>query len=184
MDFIPKPHWQWVYDNEQGKLAVVDRDRSFPLVYPKNMLMLPKSQTLPFTVEDVTRYIELFESNALSGFDEALRCKIILHLLAVDGFHKPIMPKSWLFEDAKETNSVYDNGEIVTLTAVGMKEQVKYMVLKQESNFCLCMLFDEHHLFSNNKTFKQFQLIKVTVNKLNHHAQSQSQEWLSFQNAG
>lgn len=184
MDFIPKAEWQWVYDHTQGKLSVVDRDRTFPLVYQSNMLRLRESQTLSFTVEDVTRYIELFESVSLKHFQEPLRSKIILHLLAIDIFHKPIMPKGWLFQDAKHPQAQYKNGEIAILTTSGVPQSAKYMVLEQQDNFCLCMLFDECHVFPNNKLFKQFQLIKVTADKLTRCLQPQSQEWVSFQNAG
>ena len=184
MDYIPKASWQWVYDHEQGKLSVADRDRSFPLVYKKNMLMLQQSQTMAFTVEDVTRYINLYESPSLKDFSEELRCKIILHILVIDIFHKPIMPKSWLFEAAENQDTEYEKGEIVTLTAIGMTEPAKYMLLEQENEFCLCMLFDQEHIFINNKNFLQFQLVKATADKLSSCIEPHSQEWLSFQNAG
>jgi len=184
MDFFPKADWQWVYDHEQGKLSVMDRDRCFPLVYKKNMLVFTESQTLPFTVEDVSRYIELFESDDLSHFNEALRAKIILHLLAIDSFHKPIMPKSWLFDTPTSIEQDYTKGELVTLTTTGMKQSAKYMVLEQQQGFCLCMLFDPSHQLTTHKYFEQFQLIKVTSDKLTRCAKSKSQEWISFQNAG
>ena len=184
MDYMPKADWQWVYDHEKGKLSVIDRGRSFPLIYKKNMLMFKESQTLAFTIDDVTRYIHLFESSSLKQFDEALRCKIILHLLVIDIFHKPIMPKSWLFEVAQDQDTEYDKGEVVTLTALGMTESKKYMLLEQENDFCLCMLFDQEHVFANDKTFQQFQLVKVTTDKISRNVEVHSQEWLSFQNAG
>jgi cell division protein ZapC len=184
MDYIPKAEWQWVYDHQLGKLSVVDRDRVFPIVYSANMLHLKESQTLSFTVEDVTRYIELFEGGSLLRFDEPLRCKIILHLLAIDVFHKPIMPKSWLFQTSPEQKAKYGNGELAILTTSGIPQSAKYMVLEQQDNFCLCMLFDENHLFTNGKCFKQFQLIKVTADKLTPCLESLPQEWISFQNAG
>ncbi|MEL0659248.1 cell division protein ZapC domain-containing protein [Psychromonas arctica] len=184
MDFIPKAQWQWVFDHQQGKLSVVGLERAIPIVYESNMLRLRESQTLSFTVEDVTRYIELFESESLSHFEEFLRCKIILHLLAIDIFHKPIMPKSWLFQASEESKEQFDNGELAMLITTGELESAKYMVLDQQDNFCLCMLFDESHLFPNGKTFKQFQIIKVTVDKLTPCLQPQAQEWISFQNAG
>ena len=184
MDFIPKAEWQWVFDHQQGKLSVVGLDRSIPIVYQSNMLRLRESQTLSFTVEDVTRYIELFESEPLSRFEESLRCKIILHLLAIDVFHKPIMPKSWLFQTSDEPKAQFDHGELALLITSEDLEPAKYMVLEQQDNFCLCMLFDESHLFPNGKTFKQFQIIKVTADKLTPCLQTQAQEWISFQNAG
>lgn len=184
MDYIPKAEWQWVFDQQQGKLSVSSRDHSFPIVYQSNMLRLSESQVLSFTVEDVARYIELFESESLSRFEEALRCKIILHLLAIDIFHKPIMPKSWLFQHAEHPHTQFNNGDLAQLTTSDILESAKYMVLEQQDNFCLCMLFDESHLFANGKTFKQFQIIKVTVDKLTPCIDSKPQEWVSFQNAG
>ena len=187
MDYMPKADWKWKYDQQQGKLSVVEGDRFFPLVYQPNMLRLCESQILPFTIEDVTRYIDLFESSAMSHFEAALRSKIILHLLAVDIFHKPIMPKSWLFLNAvNQKTQHYEHGQIVELITFEAEQAAKYMVLEQEGNFCLCMLFDKSHLFPNNKIFKQFQLIKVSADKLNFckEAQKQTHEWVSFQNAG
>lgn len=184
MDYFPKADWQWVFDLSEGKLSVVGRDRSFPLVYKKNMLRLCENQHLPFSVEDVTRYIELFESDSLMDFEEPLRCKIILHLIAIELFHKPIMPKSWLFQNSNSPESDYQHGELATLVTSGIPESATYMVLEQHDKFCLCMLFDEYHLFPNNKPFKQFQVIKVTADKLTRCQQSQGQEWQSFQNAG
>lgn len=184
MDYFPKAEWQWVFNFSEGKLSLVDRERSLPLVYKKNMLRLTETQSISFSVEDVTRYIELFESQSLSDFDEPLRCKIILHLIAIELFHKPIMPKSWLFQTSDNPQTRFENGELATLVTAGVPVSATYMVLEQQDNFCLCMLFDEYHEFPNNRTFKQFQVIKVTADKLRRYQTSQSQEWLSFQNAG
>ena len=183
MDFTPKADWQWVYNHDLGKLSVVARDYSFAIVYESNMLRLTQSQHLSFTVDDVARYIKLFESEPLSHFEESLRCKIILHLLAIDVFHKPIMPKSWLFQTSPVQQEQFHNAELAILTTTEL-HSAKYMVLEQQDNFCLCMLFDEDHVFPHNRVFKQFQLIKVTVDKLTPCLESKPQEWVSFQNAG
>ena len=186
MDYIPQADWKWIYDFQHGKLSVSIRKQSFPLVYQPNVLRLNESQSISFTIEDVTRYIQLFEGQELSRFEESLRCKIILHLLAVDLFHKPIMPKSWLFQQTTAYQAQYRHGDIVTLIASGSEKAAKYMVLEQEGAFCLCMLFDESHLLENNRTFKQFQLIKVSVDNMiaPETVEDQAHEWISFQNAG
>lgn len=184
MSFIPKADWQWVYDREEGDLSVIDKENSTQLVYGANMLRLRESQTLSFTIEDVSRYIELFESASLSHFDEPLRCKIILHLLAIDLFHKPIMPKSWLFQTADSSSLVYTQGDLVALCATDLPEFADYMVIEQQGDFCLCMLLDEQHLLSSNKSLKQFQIVKVTLDKLSIRPLLQENEWISFQNAG
>ncbi|MDA7746841.1 cell division protein ZapC [Psychromonas sp.] len=183
MDFIPKADWKWVYDHKQSNLSVVDRDRIFPLVYQSSMLRLRESQSVSFTVEDVTRYIELFESTTFSDIEESLRCKTILHLLAIELFHKPIMPKSWLFQTVDAPKQRYHYGELVMLTTSGIPESAKYMVLEQQDNFCLCMLFDESHVFPNNKEFKQFEIVKVSTDKLIPCLQVEQDDCLFISNA-
>ena len=172
MDFIPKADWKWVYDHSKGTLSVVDRDRTFSLAYQKNMLLLKESQILDFSVADVTRYIELFDSPSLIHFEEPIRARIILHLLAFDIFHKPIMPKSWLFKTVEHIEDNYEYGEQVILTSLDAEETAQFMILEQDSDFCLCMLLDKFHFITSTKKLKQFQLMKVTVDKLTRVTQA------------
>lgn len=184
MDFIPKADWQWVFNQELGLLTVVNSSCSFLLSYQSNMLRFAEQQSFFFTIDDVTRYIELFESEQFSDFTEDLRCKIILHILAVDLFHKPIMPKSWLFADADEVNNEWQFADRVTMTASGYPNTAEYLVIDRESNFYLCMLIDDQHQFANDKELKQCQLIKVTAEKLKSVAKHDKQDWRRFLDVG
>lgn len=184
MDFIPKADWQWMYNHKLGLLTVVNSACSFPLSYQANMLRFISDQNISFTIDDVTRYIELFESEQFSSFDEALRCKLILHILAIDLFHKPIMPKSWLFADAQTSTKEFQLGDRVSMTAAGYPNQADYIVIEQEANFYLCMLLDETHQFANDKVLEQCQLVKVTKDKINECKFNENQHWRSFLNVG
>jgi len=168
MDFIPKSNWQWVFDTERSQLTLQMGDYVIDIIYKNSMLALPDNQPLAFTIEDVARYTQLFESSSLKGYHPEFACKIILHILAVDLFHKPIMPKSWWFTDSPvpASNSI-DKMSHVTITAKGGNESAHYLVLEDDGGFILCMLIDHIHQLSTRKSLPQFQIIKVTSDKLN-----------------
>ena len=182
MDFIPKSNWQWVFDKQRALLTLQMGDYIIDIAYKSNMLVLPDDQPIPFTVEDVARYTQLFESNALKNYEAEFACKIILHILAIDLFHKPIMPKSWLFTsaDAQNLNNI-DTMTHVTLTAKAEYESAHYLVLEDEKEFALCMLIDQIHQLSARKSLPQFQIIKVTLDKLSVVKAGTENSWNSFQ---
>jgi len=181
MDFMPKSNWQWLFDKQRSRLTLQMDEIVIELVYKSNMLVLPDDKPIPFTVEDVARYIALFESSALKDYQADFACKIILHILAVELFHKPIMPKSWLFtEPDVDCTSRIDLMSHVTLTAKGGNESAHYLVLEDEEDFVLCMLLDQIHQLTPRKSLPQFQIIKVTADKLSLVKGPES-HWRSFQ---
>jgi len=182
MDFIPKSNWQWVFDKQRSLLTLQMDDYSVDIVYKSNMLVLPSDKPIPFTVEDVARYTELFENSALKDYQSEFACKIIIHILAIDLFHKPIMPKGWLFMQAPlDSTSQIDLMSHVVLTAKGEHESAHYLVLEDEKDFVLCMLIDQIHQLTARKSLHQFQIIKVTADKLSLVKGEKEQHWHSFQ---
>lgn len=182
MDFLPKSNWQWSFDEQKSLLTLQMGDVTFDIVYKLNMLVSPEQNQIPFTVEDVTRYTELLEHNALTHYQPEFACQIILHILAIELFHKPIMPKSWLFSVADVDNRHHiDLLSHVVLTAKGGHESAHYLVLEDEQDFVLCMLIDPVHQLSARKSLSQFQIVKVTSDKLNVVSPISENSWQSFQ---
>lgn len=167
MDFIPKSNWQWVFDTDRSLLTLQMGDYVIDIIYKNSMLVLPDNKPIPFTVEDVARYTQLFESPSLKGYHPEFACKIILHILAVDLFHKPIMPKSWWFTDSiVPVDNHINKMSHVTITAKGGHESAHYLVLEDEQTFISCMLIDHVHQLTTRKSLSQFQIVKVTADKL------------------
>lgn len=167
MDFIPKSNWQWIFDKQRALLTLQMDDYLIDIVYKSNMLVLPDDKPIPLTVDDVARYIQLFENRALKEYQAEFACRIILHILAIELFHKPLMPKSWLFTDANiDSASNIDLLSHVVLTTKADHESAHYLVLEDEEDFVLCMLLDHVHQVTPRKSLSQFQIIKVTVDKL------------------
>ncbi|MCP4323088.1 MAG: cell division protein ZapC, partial [Alteromonadales bacterium] len=167
MDFIPKSNWQWVFDKQRSLLTLQMGDYIVDIAYKSNMLVLPNDQPIPFTVEDVARYTQLFECSSLKYYQPEFACKIILHILVVELFHKPIMAKSWLFNERETTSSSFiDPMMTISLTTKEKHESGRYLVIDDEKEFALCMLIDQIHQLTSRKSISQFQLIKVTHDKL------------------
>jgi cell division protein ZapC len=173
MGFIPQSNWQWVFDKQRSLLTLQMGDYFIDIIYKSNMLILPDAKPIPFTVDDVARYTQLFESRALKDYQGEFACKIIIHILAIELFHKPIMPKSWLFADnetqTKNITNVRPNIDPMThvsLTSKDKYESAHYLVIEDEKHFALCMLIDHIHQLTQRKSLPQFQIIKVTLDKL------------------
>ncbi len=148
-------------------------NRIVDINYKSSMLTLTFDKPLFFTIEDVACYIELFEDPALGSYSPAFRCKLILHILAVRLFHKPIMPKNWLFDTFSPKSHRGDKGDHVILISSAVKEAKTYYILDNNADFILCMLIDKSHSLTFSRTFKQFQIVKVTHDKI---AEKKSQE--------
>ncbi|MEI6896677.1 MAG: cell division protein ZapC domain-containing protein [Psychromonas sp.] len=167
MDFIPKSNWQWVFDKQKSLLTLQMGSAVIDLVFQPNKLVLPSHLPIPFTVSDVARYIELFEHQALKSYQPEMACKIILHILAIELFHKPILSKSWLFTDSQPHDRInLDLMSHVILTAKVKHESATYLVIEDEKEFVLCLLIDQIHQITARKSLPQFQIIKVMSDKL------------------
>lgn len=182
MDFTPKSNWQWLFNKETKSLILQMGDHFIDISYKSSMLVLPDNNPIPFTVEDVARYTELIESPALKEYQGEFACKIILHILAAELFHKPIMPKSWLFATSTaQCEKLIDPMSHISLTASKGNESAHYLVLEDEKEFALCMLIDKVHQLTPRKSLSQFQIIKVTLDKLSLIKTIDDTNWHSFQ---
>lgn len=166
MDFIPQANWHWLFDHDRATLTLNMGGSVIDIVYKPAMLTLQFDQPVFFTMEDVANYIDLFEGSALAYYTPKLRCKIILHILAANQFHKPIMPKNWLFESNLGTQHQVNKGDHVVLISAAIKEAKKYFVLDKSDDFILCMLIERSHGLTFNRNFAQFQVVKVTYDKI------------------
>lgn len=172
MGFIPQSHWQWVFDKQRSLLTLQMGDYHIDIIYKSNMLIFPEDKAIPFTVDDVARYTQLFESEALRDYQDEFACKIILHILAIELFHKPIMPKSWLFTESEQPTIAGKRPDVepmmhISLTSKDALESAHYLVIEDEQHFALCMLIDNIHQVTKRKALPQFQIVKVTLDKIN-----------------
>ncbi|WP_028866055.1 cell division protein ZapC domain-containing protein [Psychromonas aquimarina] len=180
-DFSPKANWQWQFDTEREKLMLNMGDYSIDIVYKANMLAFHSADPVFFTIEDVANYIELFDSISLSDFPPQISCTIIVHILAVGLFHKPLMPKSWLFKSLNSGTQEVNKGDRVTLTSSRTDQTGDYLVLENSDDFVLCMLVGDSHALTASKSLQQFQIVKVTRDKICLPEVETENNWNSYQ---
>ena len=141
-------------------------DRVIDIAYKSTMLTLQFDHAVFFTIEDVACYMAFFEDPTFHQYSPAFRCKLILHLLVVQRFHKPIMPKNWLFATHPGKQHRVCQGEHVILISSVLKEAKMYFVLENKDDFILCMLIEKSHALTSSRTFNQFQIVKVSNEKI------------------
>lgn len=180
-DFTPKADWQWTFDSESGQLAVLMGEHQISLAYKSRMLVSDVKFPLSFTLEDVISYNHLLESLPLASFSECLSHKIILHIIAIDLFHKPLMPQCWLFDIETEILDRINEGEIYSLKAKKTGESANYMLVEFSDDYVLCLLLDDEHNLSDRKSFQQFHVIKVKKDLLRPMWHAGQNNWTSYQ---
>ena len=180
-NFRPTGQWQWVFDNDTQQLCVDIGSQIIAISYKARMLVLACDFPLYFSLEDVRKYNDLFEHLPLAHCSEKDSCVIILHLLAVDLFHKPIMPKDWLFQIPEKPLSPVIPENIVSLCAKNQTEPANYLLVEENDGFSLCILVDQEHCLSSRKIFKQFHLIKVSNLLLSSMHKDVEHHWDSYQ---
>lgn len=181
IDFTPKADWQWAIDLKTNKLMIYMGNYQVELVYQVSMLVLDFDSPLYFTLEDVINYNKLMETLPLVSFSEALSNKIILHILAIELFHKPIMPQCWLFDAATQTLQEISENNIYSLKAKKSKTHANYMLVELTDEFALCLLLDKKHDLSEKKTFQQFHIVKVAKELLHPMWYEGQNNWISYQ---
>ncbi len=181
IDFTPKADWQWVIDLKTNKLTLHMENCQVELVYKVSMLVLDFDFPLYFTLEDVINYNKLMDTLPLVSFSEALSNKIILHILAIELFHKPIMPQCWLFDIATQKLQEISESSIYSLKSKKSKTHANYMLVELTDEFALCLLLDKKHNLSARKTFQQFHVVKVTKELLHPMWHEGQNNWTSYQ---
>ena len=181
VDFTPKADWQWVFNEEENFLKVLMTNCEIKLAYKPRMLVLEFVSPLYFTLEDVINYNALLETLPLASFSEALSHTIILHVLAIGLFHKPIMPQGWLFESSESPLKEIKEGHIYSLKSKKMDSNGNYLLVELSDEFALCLLLDKQHDLSSRKSLQQFHVVKVTIDQLNPMWHEGQKSWTSYQ---
>ncbi|WP_372881104.1 cell division protein ZapC domain-containing protein [Psychromonas sp.] len=166
VDFRPQANWHWLFDQSRATLTLDMGNSAVDISYKSSMLTYQFDKPVFFTIEDVACYIDFFEDPALDAYSPAFRCKLILHILAVRLFHKPIMPKNWLFDSHPGKPYQSARGDHVILISSAVKQAKTYFVLDNSDDFLLCMLVEKSHALTPCRTFNQFQIVKVAHDKI------------------
>ena len=163
IELSPQPDWQWEYcsSNEQLFLSLGD-EMAFKAAIPSKKLIPDGKSTNPFTIvqtEDYYLWTEQLTSYQI--WNKAQLAEIVFNGLANRYFHKPVMPKNWLFNASvnQVAKDFIQQGEICWLDSeLG---SACWLIIDANEQSCTCMLLD-NEMVANGQRFDRFAVVKVT----------------------
>lgn len=158
----PMSDWFWFSENGQLMLSMGKEWQCTTAYNKQHIVDLPDGQDL-FNLRDTEIYLSIGNCllNSDAEFSEAQLTHILINATAALVFHKPISPKSWLFEEVEYYGVNNRLAKINTALGTGV-----VLVLCDDQHLATCMLVSNIMPINQNKQLKQFDLIKVALNRL------------------
>ena len=154
----PSGDWYWYLDDETNQLMVcLGDDLHFTTGFNKKVLTPMANQPVLFNVDHMAIYSDLTEKleDACIELSAPQKTQIVLNGLAALLFHKPVMPKSWLFETTGY--GVFNERLCSVETRFG---QAAVFILESGEDTSSCLLLSDVKV-SENKEAKAFTLFKI-----------------------
>ncbi|WP_133406650.1 cell division protein ZapC [Parashewanella tropica] len=167
MLLMPKRDWQWKYNDAHGVLGIsLGDDYEFLTPYSKKQLIPDALMDLEFDVAHARFYIDLLDRlQKVLKASEAGLVQIALNATAAHFMLQSQMPKSWFFKPS--TTCVFsENGKVFTLVSEFNNEKLLVLAVEAGIQSSCIMLLSEEAVISENKTLKQFDVIKVMNERL------------------
>lgn len=161
----PNNNWTWAVCTDTESLILdISDSMVFSTAYTLKNLTNNIHVDNSFNIADAQYYSELQDTlMGLRLWSDAFSTQIALNAIAAVRFHKPLMPQSWNFTSSStRLTSMPMFVDLVTENGVGT-----CMVLETSERFACVMLVDESLPVSTTKSFNQFSVIKVSLDKLN-----------------
>ncbi|MFT2090842.1 cell division protein ZapC domain-containing protein [Paraglaciecola sp. 2405UD69-4] len=154
--------WFWFSENGQLMLSMGKEWQCTTAYNEQHIVDLPDEKCL-FSLRDTEIYLSIGNClvNSDIQFSEANLTHILINATAALTFHKPVSPKSWLFNEIEYFGANHRLAKIHTSVGEGI-----VLVLCDEKQLATCMLISKDVQINQKKSLKQFDLVKVAVNRL------------------
>ncbi|WP_404340235.1 cell division protein ZapC domain-containing protein [Pseudoalteromonas mariniglutinosa] len=156
--------WKWLACVTKNRL-LVDLDQDMQLCTPYKLRQLTDAALLEpnFSLADAAFYQEVYQYlDTFSLWSPAQLCQIALNATAVKYHLKPVLAKSWFFN---EYTGVEPSVEaIVQLNSV--VQQGEFLIVEHSDDASLCINLSEHFQLDENLSLAQFEVIKVLNNRI------------------
>ncbi|GHA41938.1 cell division protein ZapC [Photobacterium aphoticum] len=161
----PNNSWMWYYDQQNDALMLdLGDDMIFRVAIPTKHLIPCAFTKTVFTVDDATTYQTFIENLNQLDLSAPRKAELALNAVAASRFHKPLMPKSWFFQELSEGLEP-EQGDVVTLlTEFG---EANYLVIENTGCASLCMMANIAPLtLTVSKEMAFCEVIKVMNNRM------------------
>ncbi|MBY5991587.1 cell division protein ZapC [Ferrimonas balearica] len=154
-----------MYHHEEDKLALeLGEDWLFLTPFSARHLIPDSLHGVQFCAQQAQYYQQVLQrlSGQLALKTPAL-VQIALNLTAARFFSLPVMPKSWHFQTSARIAYPVE-GKLVALSTGS--ERARFVVVEAGETASLVMLLDDALSLANNKSMRQFDLIKVMNDRM------------------
>ena len=158
----PMSDWYWFSENSRLMLSMGKEWQCTSAYGQQQIIDLPKSDQL-FSLSDTECYLTLANHLLASGgqFSDAQLTHILINATAAMMFHKPVTPKSWFFDEIESFGFHHRLARVVNKFNTGV-----VLVLTDEHSLATCMLISSKLQLNENKSLRQFDLIKIAKTRL------------------
>ena len=158
----PMSDWYWFSENSRLMLSMGKEWQCTSAYGQQQIIDLPKSEQL-FSLSDTECYLTLANHLLASGgqFSDAQLTHILINATAAMMFHKPVTPKSWFFDEIESFGFHHRLARVVNKFNSGV-----VLVLTDEHSLATCMLISSKLQLNENKSLRQFDLIKLAKTRL------------------
>jgi len=162
----PSKDWTWLFCQTKNRLTLDMGDEMvFVSAFERRHLVNDAFTNTFISVEqseDFTLFVEKLEQQLPVPSDFIYQ--IALNCLIAKSFYKPLMPKSWFFNQAPILSNAL-LGNVVKLQSTA--EERHYVIVESNLNASTLMLIEKSHQLNDVKALNQFELIKVMNDRLN-----------------
>lgn len=158
----PMTDWYWFTESGQLMLSMGKEWQCTTAYGQKHIVNMPKANQL-FSLMDTECYLNLAEKLLAScgHFSEAELTHILINATAAMMFHKPVTPKSWLFDEVEAYGAHHRLARISNKYNAGI-----VVMLTDEHSLATCMLISSQLQIGESKFLRQFELVKIAKTRL------------------
>ncbi len=156
----PNNSWKWYFDDScQSLMLDLGHDMVFRVQMPAKDLVPDAYISNPFTVDDASLFQTFNEAVRYLPLSGPRKAELALNAVAAYRYHKPILPKSWFFENLSEGYEP-EMGELVMLQTE--YSAAPFLLVENAGTASLCMYAGEETFqLDGRKSLDFCQPIKV-----------------------
>lgn len=162
--------WQWQYNETDERLTIVlSEELVHHVPYSASKLVAMIGGEFAFDCDDAEQFQQAYDYlEAVDALAPVTVMATALNVSAWARFGRPQMPQSWHFQqaDSEALEAAVIAGETRLCELNSGFTKGLFYIIEADEEFAVCMLLDKQMAVSDIKNLKQFDTVKVLLNRL------------------